>query len=139
MLSNLKKSGIFHIVSEPWRANISLYKNIFLYKNSYSTLLLAVANDQITLVCTQILMQAVMMVKLNRMEVSRRKYSLIISAFSPFNYRNWKTLMFSFEMKILHCPVSLWSQTLNEIGEILHLQLLELPVRASFWKKKFEP
>ena len=47
----MKNGGIFHIVSELWRANISLYKNvvvanIFLYKNTYSALSLAVANDQ---------------------------------------------------------------------------------------------
>ena len=67
MLRNLKNDGILHIVLKPWRTNISLYKNvvvahIFLYKNTYSTLSLTVANDQITSVCTQILMQAVVMV-----------------------------------------------------------------------------
>ena len=67
LLTSLKNRGIFHIFSEPWRANILLHKNvvvahIFLYKNTYSTLSLAIANDQITSVCTQILMQAVVMV-----------------------------------------------------------------------------
>ena len=36
---------------------------MFSYKSIYSTLLLAFANDQIMSVCTQILMQAVTMVK----------------------------------------------------------------------------
>ena len=87
MLSNLKNDGIPHIVSEPWRACISLYKNvvvahIFLYKNTYSTLSLAIANDQITSFCRQILMQGVVMVvygsKLIRME------EIVLSLHQPF-------------------------------------------------------
>ena len=70
MPSNLINDGIFRIASDPWRANISPYKNvvvahIILYKNTYSTLPLDVANDwmlMITTVCTQILIQAVVMV-----------------------------------------------------------------------------
>ena len=63
----MKNGGIFHIVSEPWRTNISPYKNvvvahIFLYKNAYPALSLAIANDQIINVCMQILMQAMVMV-----------------------------------------------------------------------------
>ena len=63
----MKNDEILHIVLEPRRENILLYKNvveahIFLYKTTYSTLSLAVANDQITSVCTLILMQAVVMV-----------------------------------------------------------------------------
>ena len=43
--------------------------HIILYKNTYSALSLTVANDQITSVCTQILIQPVVMeVKLIRME-----------------------------------------------------------------------
>ena len=67
MLSNFKNDGILRIASDPWRANISLYKNvvvahIILYKNTYSTLSLTVAKNQITSVCTQILIQNVVMV-----------------------------------------------------------------------------
>ena len=70
LLSNLKNGGIL-LVSELWRANILLHKNvvvahIFLYKNTYSTLSLTVANDQITSVCTQILMQAMVVVVYGR-------------------------------------------------------------------------
>ena len=58
---------MFHIFLEPWRENTLLYKNvvvahIFLYSNTYSTLSLAVADDQITSVCTKTSMQAVIMV-----------------------------------------------------------------------------
>ena len=58
---------IIRVFSDPWRANLSLYKNvvvarIILYKNTYSTLSLTVANNQITSVCTQILIQNVVMV-----------------------------------------------------------------------------
>ena len=67
MLSDLKNDGILHIASDPWRGNILLYKNvvvahIILYKSTYSTFSLTVANDQITSVYTQILMQPVVMV-----------------------------------------------------------------------------
>ena len=67
MLSNFKNDGILPIASDPWRAKISLYKNvvvahIILYKNTYSTLSLTVANNQITSVSTQILIQNVVMV-----------------------------------------------------------------------------
>ena len=67
MLSNFKNDGILRIASDPWRANILLYKNvavarIILYKNTYSTLSLTVANNQITSVCTQVLIQNVVMV-----------------------------------------------------------------------------
>ena len=98
MLRNLKNDGILHIVLKPWRANISLYKNvvvahIFLYKNTYSTLSLTVANDQITSVCTQILKQAVVMVVYgSKNDQDGRKCSRITLAFSPFNYRNSKNL-----------------------------------------------
>ena len=58
---------IIRVFPDPCRANLSLYKNvvvarIILYKNTYSTLSLTVANNQITSVCTQILIQNVMMV-----------------------------------------------------------------------------
>ena len=118
-----------------------LYKNavvahIFLYKNTYLIFSLAVAKDQITSICTQILMQAVVMIIYgSKINYDGRKCSLVTSAFSRFNSRNSKTLMFSFGMKILHWPVSWWSQTLNNIKRKMHLQLLELLARANFWKK----
>ena len=48
---------IIRVFPDPWRANLSLYKNvvvarIILYKNTYSTLSLTVTNNQITSVCT---------------------------------------------------------------------------------------
>ena len=46
--------------------------------------------------------------------------------------------MFSFRIKILHWIVSWWSQTLNKIREKMQLQLLEFPVRMSFWKNILE-
>ena len=56
--------------------------HIFLYKNTYSTLSLAIANDQITSFCRQILMQGVVMVvygsKLIRME------EIVLSLHQPF-------------------------------------------------------
>ena len=108
MLSNFKNDGILRIASDPWRANISLYKNvvvarIILYKNTYSTLSLTVANNQITSLCTQILIKNVAMVVYGRkIDQDGRNCSLITSAFSSSNYCKTKPLMFSFGMKMLH-------------------------------------
>ena len=74
-----------------------------------------------------------MEVKLIGMEVSRRKCSLMASALSLSMIAIVKQLMFSLGMKILHWSVCWWSQTLNEIREQMHVQLLELPERANFW------
>ena len=100
MLSSFKNDGILRIASDPWRANISVYKNvvvarIILYKNTYSILSLTVANNQITSLCTQILIQNVVMVVYgSKIDQDGRNCSLITSAFSPSNYRKKKPLCF---------------------------------------------
>ena len=122
MLSNFKNDGILHIASNPWRANISLYKNvvaarIILY-NTYSTLSLTVANNQITSLCTQILIQnGVMVLYGSKIDQGGRNCSLITSAFSPSNYRNRKTLMFSFGMKSCIDPLVGEAKLLTRLGE----------------------
>ena len=71
-----------HIVLEPWRANISLYKNvmvahIFLHKNTCSNLSLTVANDQITSVCTQLRYMEVKLIRLEEIVLSLHQSFLL--------------------------------------------------------------
>ena len=121
----MKNDGIPHIVSEPWRECISLYKNvvvahIFLYKNTYSTLSLAIANDQITSFCRQILMQGVVMVvygsKLIRME------EIVLSLHQPF---------------LLPVPLG-WKCCIDPlVGEAKLLTRLEEKCTCNYWNCQY--